>query len=104
MPVYQDCTLGEIVTIAVVTLVSMGVVLSIVSRILCGYFWPGYLLASGLFFFVTKFLIQKLQKMKMGKPYGYYRHLIHQRFSRYGMVRCRFVQRRGEWSVRRMGL
>ena len=101
MSIYKDCTLGEIITISVISLVTLTIVFSICTKILLGYVWPGYLIASALFFFVTKLALSKLQKLKYGKPYGYYQHLIIKKLSKAGLIRGQYVTRLGRWSVRR---
>ena len=66
-----------------------------------GYVWPGYVLASGLFVFVTKGLLVQLQKVKYGKPYGYYQQLIIKILSESGLMQSPYITRIGRWSVRR---
>jgi conjugative transfer region protein (TIGR03750 family) len=102
MAIYKDCTLGEVMATAITSLLVLTLVFSIVSKILFGYFWPGYLLASGLFFFITKLLLTKLQKLKYGKPHGYYQHLIIKKLSELGLVKNKYLIRHGRWSVRRL--
>jgi conjugative transfer region protein (TIGR03750 family) len=101
MPIYKDCTLGEVMVTAVTSLLGLTIVLSLLSKLLLGYFWPGYLLASGLFFFITKLLLSKLQKLKYGKPHGYYQHLAIKKLSESGLIKSRYLIRVGRWSVRR---
>jgi len=101
MPIYKDCTLMEVLAVAVVSLLSLTIVFSLLSKLLLGYFWPGYLLASALFIFVTQFGLAKLQKLKYGKPYGYYQQLIIKHLSEIGLIQNKYVTRIGRWSVRR---
>lgn len=101
MSIYKDCTIGEVMTVAMTSLILLTVSLSLITKLLFGYVWPGYLLASALFFFVTKLMLSKLQKLKYGKPYGYYQHLIIKKLSEMGLIRNRYLNRLGRWSVRR---
>jgi len=101
MPIYKDCTLLEVLIIAVCSLIFLVLVLSLLSKILICYAWPGYLLSSFLFIFVTKFGIYKLQKLKYGKPYGYYQQLIIKYLSEIGLIKNKYITRIGRWSVRR---
>jgi conjugative transfer region protein (TIGR03750 family) len=101
MPIYKDCTLGEVMMTAITSLLVLVLFFSLLSRVIFGYFWPGYLLASGLFFFVTKLLLSILQKLKYGKPYGYYQHLTIKKLSEFGLIKNKFLIRHGRWSVRR---
>ncbi len=101
MPIYKDCTLGEVVAIAAASLIGLTLIFSLLTKICFGYVWPGYLIASALFFFVTKLLLSKLQKLKYGKPYGYYQHLLIKKLSTSGLIQSNFITRLGRWSVRR---
>lgn len=101
MPIYKDCTLAEVLLIAFSSLVFLIITLSLLSKIFIGYVWPGYLLSSVLFIFVTKFGLSKLQKLKYGKPYGYYQQLIIKHLSESGFIQSKYLTRIGRWSVRR---
>ena len=102
MPIYRDCTLIELMTVAISTLVILTITLSLISKILIGYLWPGYILASALFFFVTKLLLSKLQKLKYGKPHAFYQHLITKKLIEIGLMQGKYITRIGKWSVRRL--
>lgn len=102
MPVYKECTLIEVMVTAISSFLILVFGLSIVSKVLLGYFWPGYLLASVFFIFVTKYLLSKLQKLKYGKPHGYYQHFILNKLAKYGLIRSKYLTRIGKWSVRRI--
>src|SRR5438552_2600862 len=101
MPIYKDCTLMEVMVIAITSYLFLTVIFSLMAKLVCGYLWPGYLIASICFVFVTKFLLSKLQKLKYGKPYGYYQHLFIKKLSDIGLMRDRYLTRLGKWSVRR---
>jgi conjugative transfer region protein (TIGR03750 family) len=101
MPIYKDCTLGEVIVISSTSLFVLTFFFSILTKVVFGYFWPGYLLASALFFFVSKIMLSKLQKLKYGKPYGYYQHLLIKKLEQNGLLYSRYVTRIGRWSVRR---
>lgn len=101
MSIYKDCTLVEIMVVSIISLVTLTLIFSLSTKILFGYVWPGYLMASALFFFVTKWMLAGLQKLKYGKPYGYYQHLLIKKLSEKGLIRSRYITRLGRWSVRR---
>jgi conjugative transfer region protein (TIGR03750 family) len=101
MAIYKDCTLVEVLSVAVTNLALLIIILSSISKLLIGYLWPGYILASALFFIVNKFALSKLQKMKVGKPHGFYRHLIIRKLVDLGMIQSQYVTRIGTWSTRR---
>lgn len=102
MAIYKDCTLVELMVTAITTLCTLTLLFSLITKLVFGYLWPGYLLASLLFFFVTKFLLSKLEKLKYGKPYGFYQHFVIKKLSEIGIIRSRYVIRVGRWSVRRI--
>jgi conjugative transfer region protein (TIGR03750 family) len=101
MPIYKDCTIGEVVIVAITSLIVLTIIFSMITILLFGVVWPGYLIASSLFFFLTKLVLSKLQKLKYGKPYGFYKHLLIKKLSATGIIRCNYVTRLGRWSVRR---
>jgi conjugative transfer region protein (TIGR03750 family) len=101
MPIYRDCSLVELMVVALGTLVFLTLIFSCLSKLLCGYVWPGYILASALFFFVTKLLLSRLQKIKVGKPPGFYQHLIIKKCIERGFIRGKYITRVGRWAVRR---
>jgi len=101
MPIYKDCTLGEVMAVAIGTLCILTFALCTLTKLLLGYVWPGYLLASALFFFITKLILSKLQKLKYGKPYGHYQHLLIKQLSAVGILTNPYVTRLGQWSVKR---
>jgi conjugative transfer region protein (TIGR03750 family) len=102
MPIYKDCTLTELMVTASVTLIILTLLLSILTKLLIGYAWPGYILATIFFFFVTKLALLKLQKLKYGKPHAYYQHLIVKKLSQLGLINNVYLIRSGKWSVRRI--
>jgi conjugative transfer region protein (TIGR03750 family) len=101
MAIYKDCTIGEVIAVAIASFVALTLGLSLLTELMFGYVWPGYLIASALFLFVTKLILSKLQKLKYGKPYGYYQHLLIKKLSDMGILRSRYLTRLGRWSVRR---
>jgi conjugative transfer region protein (TIGR03750 family) len=101
MPIYKDCTLMEVMITAISSFLVLACLFSLIAKILFGFFWPGYLLGSSIFYFVTKLLLSKLQKLKYGKPHAYYQHLIIKKLSNLGLMRSSYLSRKGKWSVRR---
>lgn len=102
MTIYKDCTLGEVMTVAISIFCVLTLLFSLLTKLLLGYCWPGYLLASALFFFITKVVLSKLQKLKYGKPYGYYQHLFIKKLCNIGLIHSKYETRVGRWSVRRL--
>lgn len=102
MPIYKDCTLKEIMVVAILSLVLLIAALSIFTKCLFGYFWPGNILGSILFIFVTKFILSILQKMKYGKPHAYYQHLLIKKMIPFGLIKSIYLVRIGKWSVRKI--
>ena len=65
MAIYKDCTIGEVVTVAITSLIILTIGFSICTKVLFGYVWPGYLIASLLFFFVTKIFLSKMTETQV---------------------------------------
>jgi conjugative transfer region protein (TIGR03750 family) len=101
MPIYKECTLGEVMAVSVASFLALTFIFSLCTKIMLGYLWPGYLIATLLFFFVTQGLLSQLQKLKYGKPYGYYQHLLLKKLSENKIIQSPYVTRVGRWSVRR---
>lgn len=105
MPIYKDCTLGEMLFVGGCTLATLGLSLSLLTKLLFGYAWIGTALAIISLIHVTRFLLSRLQKVKYGKPYGYYQQLILKKLQNnilfQHFFKVHYVQRQGKWSVRR---
>lgn len=105
MPIYKDCTLGEMLFVGGSTFITLSVGLSLLTKLLFGFAWIGFALAILLLVHSTRFLLGRLQKVKYGKPHGYYQQLILKKsqsnliFKQ--VIKARYVQRLGKWSVRR---
>ena len=104
MPIYRDCTLLEVMVVSFACIVTLILLLVPITIILFGYGWIGAVLALLLWVHTSKFFLARLQKLKFGKPYGYYQHtllkaLSNSAFSKWLPVL--FIQRLGKWSVRR---
>lgn len=105
MPIYKDCTLGEVILVSLVTIIVLVTTLSILTKSLFGYGAIGCVIALALFIHTSRFILGRLQKLKFGKPYGYYQHLLLKKISHStlaGIISVPFVQRQGKWSVRRL--
>ena len=102
MPIYKDCTLVELMVTAIASLVLLTLVFSTLSKLFLGFLWPGYLMGSALFYFVTKLVLSRLQKLKYGKPHGYYQHRLIKKLSEIGLIKSPYLTRIGRWSVRRI--
>lgn len=104
MPIYRDCTLLEVMVVSFACIVTLMILLVPTTILLFGYGWIGAVLALVLWVPVSKGFLAKLQKLKFGKPYGYYQHVLlkvlsHSLIAAY--IPIPFVQRLGKWSVRR---
>lgn len=105
MPIYKDCTLGELLFIGISTFLSLSISLFIVTKIILGMGCIGFAMGILLIVPVTRFLCGRLQTVKYGKPYGYYHHLFlskaHKSFLLNYFLKIKFVEREGKWSIRR---
>lgn len=101
MPIYRDCTLGEILCVGGAVFFIELMSFTLVTRILFGYGSVGMFVTLVSFFHVTKLLLNRLQKVKYGKPYGYYKQLAIKKLSEMGLMKSPYLTRIGKWSVRR---
>jgi len=106
MPIYKDCTLGEMLFVGLFAFIVLFTSLTLISWLIIGYWYIGLLLSVFSLVHVTRFLLSKLQKMKAGKPYGYYQQLILKKLSGHklfkNLIPLPYIQRIGKWSVRRV--
>ena len=101
MPIYRDCTLAEILFVGGSVLMSEMIIFSLLTKLLFGYACIGVAITFVTFFHITKFSLGKLQHVKYGRPYGYYKHLTIKKMMNYGLMKNRYVTRVGKWSIRR---
>lgn len=94
--------MAELMAVAIGSFIILILVFSVLSKLIFGYFWPGYIFASLLFYFVTKLILSKLQKLKYGKPHAYYQHLLFKHLTKLGLKKSVYLIRVGKWSIRRM--
>ncbi len=104
MPIYKDCTLFELLVVSCSYLVLGGFLFSLLTWLFIGYASIGCALILISLVHATRFLLGRLQRLKYGKPYGYYRQLF---FKKLGtsilsfIWKTRLITRNGRWSVRR---
>lgn len=105
MPIYKDCTLGEMMVVGAAVFLTMSVVLSLITKVIFGIAWIGFGITLLSLVHITRFLLGRLQKIKYGKPYGYYKQLIIKKSFKSKLISALFdmdyIQRIGKWSVRR---
>jgi len=106
MPIYKDCTLGELLAVGLMAFIVLFTSLTLIAWLIIGYWYIGLLLSVFSLVHVTRFLLSKLQKMKSGKPYGYYQQYILKKLSQHSLfkhlIQLPYIQRIGKWSVRRV--
>jgi conjugative transfer region protein (TIGR03750 family) len=105
MPIYKDCTLGELLIVTAIVFLVLNITLGLVTKIFTGFAWIGFAIAFLLTLHTTRFALGRLQKLKYGKPYGYYQQLFliycHQHALLKTVIPLPFLCREGKWSVRR---
>ena len=104
MPIYKECTFGELMTVAITTLFILMIVLCVLAKIILNELFIGYIFATVLVLPITKIVLTILQKYKAGKPYGYYQHVLIKkiRMSTFApLLKLNTMIRIGTWSVRR---
>ncbi len=105
MPIYKDCTLFELLTVSAAYLVIGGFFLSSLTWLLFGYGSIGWAIILLSFVHVTRFLLGRLQRVKYGKPYGYYQHLFLKKLNQLRIIqffwKSPLVTQEIRWSIRR---
>jgi conjugative transfer region protein (TIGR03750 family) len=96
MPIYKDCTLGEMLVVGGINFTVMSTIFSLLTSIFIGFAWIGFALSILLLVHATRFCLGRLQKIKYGKPYGYYRQWFLKKFNLHPCVIHQI-----KWSVRR---
>jgi conjugative transfer region protein (TIGR03750 family) len=102
MPIYKDCTLGEMLGVGAMVFFVEIIVLSLLTRLFFGLAVIGIALTLMSFFHITKYALSQLQKVKYGKPYGYYQHFLLKKLAERGFIGSLYITRIGKWSVRRV--
>jgi conjugative transfer region protein (TIGR03750 family) len=106
MPIYKDCTLFEVLAVSIVWVITAGTLLSLMTWVLFGFAFIGCAITLLSMMHTLRFLLGRLQKVKYGKPYGYYQHLFLKKIAGMGWVRLfwqsPWVVRESRWSVRRI--
>ena len=106
MPIYKDCTFFEMLMVCMAYLIVVGNCLALLTWIVLGHAIIGYIIALACMLHTVRFLLGRLQKLKYGKPYGYYRHLFLKKIVGITwmqmMWKSPWVLREGRWSVRRL--
>jgi conjugative transfer region protein (TIGR03750 family) len=105
MPIYKDCTLFEMLAVSITILVIGGLFFSLLTELLFGYASIGSVIILLSFVPISRFFLSRLQKLKHGKPYGYYFHLFLKHLARSSLIHrvweSPWLIREGRWSVRR---
>ena len=106
MPIYKDCTLFELLVVSCGYLALGSIILSIISKLLTGYACIGFALVLMTLVHITRFFLGRLQRLKYGKPYGYYQQLFLKKLAQNSVIRTLWKSQRmtriGRWSARRM--
>jgi conjugative transfer region protein (TIGR03750 family) len=102
MPIYKSCTLGEMLAVGACVFIIESITLLILTRLLFNLASIGFAITMLSFFHISKYLLGRLEKVKYGKPQGYYKHSLIKKISAIGLLKCRYLTRQGRWSVRRM--
>ena len=101
MPIYKDCTLGEMLGVGAIVFLFEMIGLSIITWVVFGYASIGVALTFISFFHLTKAVLNQLQKVKYGKPHGYYQQRLVKKAAACGLIRSLYLTRCGKWSIHR---
>jgi conjugative transfer region protein (TIGR03750 family) len=102
MPIYKGCTLGEMLAVGACVFITESIALSVLTWMLFNLASIGFAITMLSFFHISKYLLGRLEKVKYGKPQGYYKHAVIKKLSALGILKSRYLTRQGRWSVRRM--
>jgi len=101
MPIYKDCTLGEMMFVGGFIFLTTSLTLAFLSWFCFDFSWIGFAISILSLVHITRFLLGRLQKIKYGKPYGYYKQLILKKLQNKSLIKLPYIQRQGKWSVRK---
>lgn len=100
-PIFRGCTSQELVTVLWLAAV-VWLPLSLIIAALLGFVMAGFTIAAigiGLTVFVVATIFQKI---KRGRPDGYYQHLLACVLEDLRLKRSKFIRRTGTWSLGRI--
>lgn len=105
MPIYKDCTLVELMLVSSGYVLIGGTIFSFLSWLIFGYASIGFALTLLTMVHVSRLLLGRLQKLKYGKPYGYYQQFFLKQLSQMQgsdlFWRSPFLVAETRWSIRR---
>ena len=86
MPIYKDCTLFELLAVSCAVLGVGGIIFFFIDLVLFGYASIGGAMMLLSFVHISRFFLGRLQKLKYGKPYGYYHSLFLKQLAHWPLV------------------
>jgi conjugative transfer region protein (TIGR03750 family) len=99
MTIYRDCTLSEILTVGALCLILPLIVLCTIFKLFTGYGVFGAVIVIIFFWPIFKGMINKLQKIKSGKPHSYFKHVLIKKLIQLGLYNEIFIIKHQKWSV-----
>ena len=100
MPVYLDCTMGELLVLAGISLVACLLIGGSVFSLAFSRAGIGLCLAVPISFLVTPMFAKALQLKKVGKPQGYYQQSARLWLEDKRLLTTPYLRRAGPWSTR----
>lgn len=101
MPVYRDCTLGELIALLGLCMASCLFAAGLLCAIIAGSISLGLIIGLPISFVGVPQTAKILQRHKVGKPTGYYWQLCRLRLEDKGLLTTPFIRRLGPWSITR---
>ena len=98
---YRDCTLQEILVLTLISLGISNITLGSLSFVMWKSILIGIALSFPMSFLLSILFICSLQKLKIGKPYGYYQQLVRLRLCDSRIFASPYVRRSGVWRIGR---
>lgn len=101
-PIWEGCTLGEIVFVSLLTLLS-GLAICCLLGLFLQKTAEAMLLMIPIIFIAPKLVLKKMARFKSGKPYGYIMIQLRLALERYvgSVFQTPYIQRAGKWSTQR---
>lgn len=99
MPIYRDATLAEVLCIGSFVFMTEALLFSAITKVVFGYAVIGVALTMISFFHVTLWCLKKLQRIKYGKPFAFYKHLLMRQLCKLGFYKNTYITRESKWSV-----
>lgn len=98
---YRGHSRGELIVIGLLSLMTALITLSLLTRLLLGWWMLGVGLSFPASVFIAWMVVNVLERYKVGKPRGYLKCRFRCYLEDHGILTSPYVRRSGTWSIRR---